>query len=219
MAAAALATDPALVVPRVFSDRCGEAVLTTAWRTGRGFAALVDAEPAERDAAARTLARFPWTTLFRHGFLHADPHPGNFLFPGGAAVVVLDWGALRRFSAAELDPFRALVTALLDDRRAAFRDALIATGLAPRPDRFDFDAAWEMFTWLYAPWKAPRFRFERTWWEAGRRWTGPGNPNQRTQGVPPAWVWLLRVQWGLAAVLTRLGAEGAFGEDLREALG
>lgn len=214
----ALGGDPALRVPATVPERCGDAVLTTVWEAGAPFSALVTGPREERGRAAATLARFPWTTLFRHGFLHADPHPGNFLFPGDGEIVVLDWGSVRRFSVDEIASFRSLVTAVLEGDRPRFRDAVVACGLAPRPDRFDFDAAWEMFSWLYAPWQAPNFQFERSWWEAGRRWTGPGNPNQRRQGLPPAWIWLLRVQWGLGAVLVRLGAAGAFRKDLREAM-
>jgi predicted unusual protein kinase regulating ubiquinone biosynthesis (AarF/ABC1/UbiB family) len=63
-AAAALAGDLALRVPRTLPERCAEAVLTAAWHDGEPFARLC-AGPAEaRNRAAATLARFPWTTLF-----------------------------------------------------------------------------------------------------------------------------------------------------------
>jgi predicted unusual protein kinase regulating ubiquinone biosynthesis (AarF/ABC1/UbiB family) len=217
-AARALLGDTALRVPATLPDRCGDAVLTTAWMPGAAFADLLAGPPDERNGAAVTLARFPWTTLFGHGFLHADPHPGNFLFPGGGEVTVLDWGSVRHFVPDEVEPFRTLIVSVLDGNRAHFRDAVVACGLAPRPDKFDFDAAWEMFSWLYAPYRGTSFHFDRAWWLAGRRWTGPANPNQRHQGMPAAWIWLLRVQWGLGAVLVRLEAEGDFGRGLREAV-
>lgn len=86
----AFADDPELHVPALVPTHCAEAVLTTRWADGDPFRTLCDAPAVRRDAASRTLARFPWTCLLRHGFLHTDPHPGNFVFPGDGDVVVLD---------------------------------------------------------------------------------------------------------------------------------
>ena len=36
--------------------------------------------------------------------------------------------------------------------------------------------------------------------------------------IPPPWIWLARMQFGLHAVLARMGAEGDFAGVLRDAL-
>lgn len=209
-AAVAFEGSAEIQIPPVVATHSSEAVLTTRWAEGSSFAALEASDASRRNRVGRVLARFPWVSLFQHGFLHADPHPGNFLFPVDGPVVVLDWGSTRRFSEAEVSAFREVLRPLARGDRAKFRSALISTGLAPHPDRFDFDASWEMHRWLYAPYLESNFTFRREWWQAGRRFTGPNAPNQRHHGLPPAWMWLLRVQWGLSAVLTRLEAEGDF---------
>jgi hypothetical protein len=42
--------------------------------------------------------------------------------------------------------------------------------------------------------------------------------NLRLLAIPPQWIWLQRLQWGLHAVLARLEAEGPFSEVFRDAL-
>lgn len=82
-----------------------------------------------------------------------------------------------------------------------------------------FDAHWEMVCHQYAPYRTPRFRFTRDYITAGASFTGPSNPNLRRLAIPPRWIWLTRLQWGLHAVLARLQAEGPFAELLRAQLG
>ncbi len=193
----------AVRVPAVLAERSSEGVLTTAWVDGARFEGLRAADEASRTQAGRALLGFTWASLLAHGFLHADPHPGNFLF--GEHVTVLDWGCVRRFTPAEVEPTRRLLRVVSTGRRAAFPDALAGAGLVPDPARFDHDAAWEMFRWMWAPYTAERFVFTVEWARAGARFSGPGAPNQRHTSFPPAWVWLMRVGMGVHTLLARLG--------------
>jgi predicted unusual protein kinase regulating ubiquinone biosynthesis (AarF/ABC1/UbiB family) len=207
-----LAGEPLLRVPAVVDARCGDGVLTTAWHEGTGFQALLEEPHEERAAAAVTLARFPFLTLFGHGLLQADPHPGNFRFRGGGAVTALDYGCVRRFTREQVEDYRHLSRVVVCDRRADFPDAAARAGLAPAPERLDMDEMWAMMCWMYAPYRAPRFRFERGWWERIRELSRPTNPNLRHQGMPPHWVWLQPTQVGLHAVLLKLEVEAALRE-------
>lgn len=205
LAAAArhLGSDDDIAVPALVPGRSCASVLTTAWVDGHRFEALRVAPAPAREAAASTLLRFTWTSLLRDGFLHADPHPGNFLF--GDRVTVLDWGSVRRFAPAEVEPLRTLLGVVARGDRVAFPDALVGAGLVPDLRRFDVDAAWEMFGWMWAPYTTPRFAFTTEWCRAGARFSGPGYPNQRRQAFPPAWIWIMRVGMGVHALLARLG--------------
>lgn len=216
--AQAFATDPEVSVPAVHLDRSAEGVLTTSWHEGERFAALFDAPAARRLAVARTLMRFSFTSLLRHGVLQADPHPGNFLFPGDGQVVALDYGCVRRFGPDTVAQFRHLSQVVLDGDRAAFPEAIRSTGQVGREDRYDDEEAWELHRWLYAPYLEPRFRFERRWWLRGLKFSQPTAKNARAMNLPPAWLWLVRMQWGLHAVLVRLHAEGDFRDSLRARL-
>lgn len=210
--------DPSLRIPAVVVGRCSEAVLTTEWHDGLRFEELASVSNARRNAIARTLVRFPFTSLFGHGVLHADPHPGNFLFPEVDAVVVLDFGCVKRLTARQVEDFRDLVHMVLDGRRGDVRELGARSGLTPRPDRIDFDELYAMLAWMFAPYTRPAFRFDRSWWDEGLRFTRPSNRNARHQGMPPHWLWLQRTVWGLHAVLMRLEVEVDLRDTMRSCL-
>lgn len=215
----ALRGDPAVQVPEVLPERSADIVLTTAWCEGRDFYAFAEHAPAaRRDAAGLALARVALHSFFALGTLNADPHPGNYLFPDGGPIVLLDFGCVRRFDPAFVDGERAVARAVLRGDRPAFRDAVIATGVVPRPDRFDFDLHYEMVRHQYRPYLGGAFRFEPAYIHEGARYTGPSNPNLRRMALPPPSIWWMRLVWGLHAVLARLRAEGDFGAVLRAAL-
>jgi predicted unusual protein kinase regulating ubiquinone biosynthesis (AarF/ABC1/UbiB family) len=217
--ARAFADDRAIVIPEVIRARCAETVLTTQWQDGEDFYQVC--EHADRDRRSEIgliLARFAHRSLFGLGTLNADPHPGNYLFPGGGSVVFLDFGCVRRFEPAYLERERALTLTVLNDRRADFRNALLETGIVPRPKKFDFDAHWALMRHQYAPYLSERFEFTPEYLRAGMSFSRPDNPNLRRLAIPPPWIWQQRLQWGLHAVLVRLAAEGPFRDVLLAAL-
>lgn len=217
--AAAFASDPEISIPCAVRERTRSTVITSHWAPGHDFYTFVEGADAERrNAVARVLVRFAYRSLFELSAVNADPHPGNYLFPAGGPVVFLDFGCVRRFDAAFVESERRLAQIVLDDRRDLFRDAVMETGMVAKPKRFDFDVHWDMLRHQWAPYREPGFRFTPEYIAAGAEFSRPGNPNLRRLAIPPPWIWLQRLQWGLHAVLVRLGAEGDFGEILRPLL-
>jgi predicted unusual protein kinase regulating ubiquinone biosynthesis (AarF/ABC1/UbiB family) len=207
----AFAADPDVMVPRAILERTRETVITTGWAEGDdfyGFAASADSE--RRNRVAMTLVRFAYRSLFELAALNADPHPGNYVFPPNGAVAFLDFGCVRRFEAAFVEAERRLARIVIADQRAEFNDALLATGIVAKPERFDFDAHWALLCHQWAPYRTARFRFTREYLAKGMEFSRPGNPNLRRLAIPPPWIWMQRLQFGLHAVLVRLGAEGDF---------
>jgi predicted unusual protein kinase regulating ubiquinone biosynthesis (AarF/ABC1/UbiB family) len=75
-------------------------VLVTAWEDGAGLRHVAETwSEGERKAAGRALLEHAFG-FFRHGFVHADLHPGNFRFrkttDGGVALVLYDFGCIFR---------------------------------------------------------------------------------------------------------------------------
>lgn len=213
----------AVRVPEVIGARSGGAVLTTGWCEGVDFYRFVEQAPAERrSAAGLVLARVALESFFCLGAVNADPHPGNYLFepPDGGRVVLLDFGCVRAFDRAYVERERAVARAVLADDRAAFREAVLATGMVPRPDRFDFGRWFEMMAWQYRPYRARPggFRFDPAYIEEGAQFNGTRETNLRRVALPPPWIWWMRLIWGLHAVLARLGAEGDFAAVMGGAL-
>ena len=217
---AVFADDPQIVFPAVVPDRSTETVLTTTWCEGRDFYSFCDqASEDERQAAARTMIRFAMTSLYAHGAINADPHPGNVLFRDRGEVVFLDFGCVRVLPTDWLDRDRAVVRALLADDRAAFDRAVLDSGIiAGDPARFDLDTHHAMMRWQWAPFLTDSFTFTPEHMQEGTRFSGPTNPNLRRMAIDGPWVWVERLRWGLLAVLTRMGASGSFRPILEQAL-
>jgi len=207
------------VIPEVIAERSTSAVLTTRWLEGRRLADFqATGTDSERQRAARLLATVAWRSVLVHGAVQADPHPGNFVFLPAGRLGLLDFGCVRVFD----DPFWssqvAVLRAVIDDARSDFDDAVVATGMVPRPARFDFETWWAQLRWQYRPYCTETFRFTPAYMAEARRFNGPGNTNMRHVALPPPWIWWMRLVVGLHAVLTRLGAEGAYRGLILDAL-
>lgn len=191
------------VVPEVVDRLSSDGVLTTTWAEGTPLADVENWSTDERRRLAHLLLGLPFHTLFPHGILHGDPHPGNVLArPDG--LVVLDFGSLVEVPSVDLLPLHALFIALLDRDTPAFREKAVQTGLVPDPDRIDWPEMEAFLQWLTAPWFERDFTPDDSWWKAGQRFAHPTHPNQRRQGLPPLWMWLERTMWGTAASARRL---------------
>jgi predicted unusual protein kinase regulating ubiquinone biosynthesis (AarF/ABC1/UbiB family) len=215
----AFASSSDVVIPSTVPERTAETVLTMAWCEGRDFYTFArDASQEARDAAGMVLLRFAHRSFFTLGMVNADPHPGNYVFLDDGRVAFLDFGCVRRFDPPFVDAERRLARIVLEGDRGAFPEAVLATGMVADPRKFDYDLHWKVMRHQYAPFIADAFTFSLEHVRAGMELNTPANPNLRRLAIPPQWIWLQRLQWGLLAVLARLGVHGSFGPMLREIL-
>jgi predicted unusual protein kinase regulating ubiquinone biosynthesis (AarF/ABC1/UbiB family) len=204
--AAWLARDAVLVVPEVIDAWSTEAVLTTRWEPGLSLEAFLATGPtqAERDVAAAALFRASVGGFHHLGLLHADPHPGNFAFRDGR-VVLYDFGCVRRFSVEHTRAFAAMAHALREGRRDALLEAAARFGF--RVKGAEQAASFERFARaFFAPMLArgpsvipPDGAFEV-------REVMKDKLAMAKLGLPRHLLFLLRLRFGLYAVLSRLGA-------------
>jgi predicted unusual protein kinase regulating ubiquinone biosynthesis (AarF/ABC1/UbiB family) len=208
--------DDALLVPHIHKALCGHAVLTTTFHEGLSYETFLTTAPQDsKNKAAQSLLRLAFKPLFRAGMMHADPHPGNQIYYDTGQIVALDFGCVRAFDHTWVAHYRRFCIAILDDAFETFRELACELGLAPRPERIDFEELWIMYRWMYEPLWKPHFAFHRAWWLQGRRFTSPSAKNGRHQGFPPEWIWIMRLHWGLWALLVSFEAEGDFGTPFR----
>jgi predicted unusual protein kinase regulating ubiquinone biosynthesis (AarF/ABC1/UbiB family) len=213
----AFGADQRVEIPPVILERTCSNVITTGWADGRDLyelASQVSAE--ERNEAGLVLLRFAYRSLFELGVVNADPHPGNYIFPEGGPVIFIDFGCTRPFSPSFLEAERNMMKVVIEDRRKDFRDALMATGMVARERGFDFDLHWRTLCHQYAPYRSDEFEFTLGYVREAMEFSGPTNPNLRKIAIAPEWIWLQRLQWGLHAVLARLGVRGSFAPLMRE---
>ncbi|MCX4247053.1 ABC1 kinase family protein [Paraliomyxa miuraensis] len=223
--ARAFGDDPEVCVPQVLTHRSAGTVLTSAWVEGEGFSALeAEVDPVRRNAIAATLVRFSYRSLLQLGVIQADPHPGNFVFPRpdasrpAGSVAFLDFGCVRALPLPMVDALREVVAAVRDDDRPRFRRAVVALGVVGRPKKFDYEHFFAVMEHLHRPLCSPRFSFDKAYVREGFALNGPRSPNARTIAMPPAYLWVARLQWGLWSILARLRAEGSFRPVLDELL-
>jgi predicted unusual protein kinase regulating ubiquinone biosynthesis (AarF/ABC1/UbiB family) len=92
------ANDPRVRIPKLHHALCTERVLTMDELPGRHLDAfLVDATHEARQTAGATLAELYYRQVFSLRMLHADPHPGNYLFEDDGRVGLVDFGCVKRF--------------------------------------------------------------------------------------------------------------------------
>lgn len=92
------AKDPGVHFPKIFPELCSRRVLTMEMLQGisaENVEALHQAG-ADLDELARRGANLYLQMIFRDGFYHADPHPGNLMVLPGGVVAVLDCGMVGR---------------------------------------------------------------------------------------------------------------------------
>lgn len=209
--ATAFADDPAVHIPAVVPQLSVGNVLSSAWVEGDKFEALrTSGDQARIDATAEVLLRFSYRSLFNFALIQADPHPGNFIFERSGRVTFLDFGCVRQLEPDFVAALRAMTFAVRDRDMPSFRRAVVDLGVVGQPKRFDFDHFFMVMEHLYRPLVAPHFRYTREYTAEGMRHNGPTNPNARALAIPPAYVWVMRLQWGLSSILAKLGAQGSF---------
>ena len=83
-----------LIVPEVFYDYSNRQVLTLEWMHGTPVGQIERLR--EQGVDLRKLSRFGveifFTQVFRHGFFHADMHPGNIFVAEDGRYIALDFG-------------------------------------------------------------------------------------------------------------------------------
>ena len=127
--------DPTVHIPVVSGDRCGRRVLTMELLQG-----IPGSQPdkmresgIDLNEFARRAANCFLNMIFRDGFYHADPHPGNFLVLPGGVLGLLDCGMVGRIDESLRELFEELLLRLLDKDAEGLSDLLLRAGSAP-PD-------------------------------------------------------------------------------------
>jgi ubiquinone biosynthesis protein len=125
--------------PAVVADRCGPRVLTLELMEGTTLGdASAAGEGADMTAFARRCAELWLTMIFRDGFVHADPHPGNIFVQPGGRIGVIDCGMVLRVDPATRSALAALGAAASRRDPAALTATLLS--VCDHPPVVDRDA-------------------------------------------------------------------------------
>jgi predicted unusual protein kinase regulating ubiquinone biosynthesis (AarF/ABC1/UbiB family) len=210
-----LAHLPGAHVPAVVAERSSRRVIATHFIAG---VPLAETPEALRDRVGQTIFRACFDLLFGSCIYNADPHPGNYLVAPDGGVTFLDFGCTRRFDAAMVVTWKAMARAILDGDRAAFETHFRALGFVGKERGFDWTYQWDAMRHLYRPFLEPGFRFDAEFVRSTFGIFMFDSPNRLKTAMPPEWLFLNRLQWGLFAVLAQLHATGPWRALFEDAL-
>jgi predicted unusual protein kinase regulating ubiquinone biosynthesis (AarF/ABC1/UbiB family) len=217
--------DHEIVIPRVFRSYSTKRVLTCEMIGGEDYASFCTRASAdERNAASATIWRFMFRSLFVHGWLYADPHPGNYRFLGGGRIAFLDFGCVKVLPTDLLEGTKRYITTAMDQQWPEFEQACVDV-LGYDPTDTESYELFIAYTKLLLEPLTKDATFRHTHEVAreavgflvrgGKKLAKPREgsllPNFPKPIRPPQeHLFMNRLQWGLASVMAGIGGEANY---------
>jgi predicted unusual protein kinase regulating ubiquinone biosynthesis (AarF/ABC1/UbiB family) len=205
---------PWVRVPQIVPEYCTEKLLTTEWVEGMTFEQFrTTASDRTKQRAAEVVWRFAQHAITRHGSFNGDPHPGNYRFHHDGSVTFLDYGLVKRWSPGEWESLMPTLDALIVRRDPVLLvEAMEASGFLRSGHGLAPDHVYSYVSSPYVPYLTDTFTFTREWMRdtLGVIFDvqGPHAPVIEQLNMPPSFVILDRVVWGVSAILGKLEAQG-----------
>ena len=200
---------PTIAIPAIIDGLSTRRVITSELSGGARFAELASWPQHERDLAAETIYRFVFRSLYEVRAFNGDPHPGNYLFHRGGKVTFLDFGLVRHFTPAELQPLLDMArTICVEHDPEAFRASLENAGFLRPGAPLSTQAIVEHLAVFYDTIREPGPRTITSDYASSvvRRFFDLRSPVAGYIAVPQPYVILQRINLGLFAVLGELSA-------------
>lgn len=203
---------PFIRVPRIFTEYCRPRVLVSEYLEGADFDEMLEtATEDERQRYGEAIFRFVYGSVHRFRLFNADPHPGNYLFPGDGTVCFLDFGSVKVFRRETREAIHAQLGAIIRHNPDELIRVLDEAGFIPTghtPDAKRLLGWFERFNapvledrqWTYTPDYAREIIRATTDPRAGYL------DLLRKLNLPRDYLLLNRIQWGVNSILGRLRA-------------
>ena len=214
------ASDPEIVVPKIYPKWSTKHVLTSQFLKGRRFSEfLSESTPEERNQAGKIIFRMAFESVFKHGILNCDPNPGNYIFLDQGKVGFIDFGCVKALDPKFVELWRNYILAFIKGDDLASNRIIIEMGYVPNPKTFDFKYHNELMRLLQKPWLDEKpFTFNREYVVSIGKKITIENPNRSKINLPKNWVFVNRLQWGLYSVLASLEAKADWRDIMLQAL-
>ena len=203
---------PFIKVPQVYAEWCRPRVLVSEYVEGLSFEEMLASSTAEEQRRyGEIIYRFVFGSLQRFRLFNGDPHPGNYLFPGDGTVVFLDFGSVKMFRSVTRERLQAQLSAAIDHDAQGLLDLMTDAGFVRADQDIDADRMLELFR-LFNRAVLEDEEFEYTSDYARDVIRAGGDPRGgywdllRKMNMPPEYLLLNRIQWGVNSILARLGA-------------
>lgn len=129
------ADEPHVRIPAVYADLCSHQIITMEHLDGISGTDIVALQASGENLAefARRGANMYLEMVFRDGFYHADPHPGNLMLLPGCVVGVIDCGQVGRIDDELRDEVETLLLAIVENDSTQVTEQVLRLGSVP-PD-------------------------------------------------------------------------------------
>ena len=125
----ALGKDQRFVVPRLHKKLTTDSILAMDFADGAPIESIAELEQSERNRVVTTLIELMLHELFTLNMVQTDANFANYRYqPDTGRIVLLDFGATRRFAPEFVAAYRDLLKAVLNDDEAAIVTAAEAVG-------------------------------------------------------------------------------------------
>ena len=201
---------PFVTIPAVDLATSTRRILTTEWINAMSWAEFeATAHSAARHHAGESIWRFAQHAIHRLGAFNGDPHPGNYRFDSDGRVTFLDFGLVKRWTPGEWEQLSPSVDAIVVHRDP---DRLVAVmediGFLRTGHGLDPQQVYDYVSTPYLPYLSDTFTFTRNFVHDAMATIidvkGPHADVIERLNMPPSFVILDRVVWGVSAILGRL---------------
>lgn len=203
---------PLIHVPEVVADLCRSRVLVSERIRGRTYDEIAETgTEEERQRVGEIIFRYAFGSIGRFRLFNGDPHPGNYIVEDDGAVAFIDYGSVKMFSRERFAQMREVESAVLMGDRDRFIQGMRSSGFLPPNTPVDEAMLFDWFRLYLRPILAEQpFTFTPDFAaEVLRTTTDPRSPFAdvlRRLNLPPDYLLLNRIQWGINSVLAKLGA-------------
>ncbi|MFV1983974.1 MAG: ABC1 kinase family protein [Thiohalomonadales bacterium] len=154
---------PNIKVPDVFTEYCSTRVLATEYLEGEHLNQWLNNNPdqQQRNKMGQLLFDLFCFQLHELKTLHADPHPGNFIFCENNTIALIDFGCIHQLQPDFSSKVSRLFTSDAEQLYLAYRDLnIINQSLSFEQYQQEFfPAVQEMYLWIIAPFEKDFYDF------------------------------------------------------------
>jgi predicted unusual protein kinase regulating ubiquinone biosynthesis (AarF/ABC1/UbiB family) len=166
--------------------------------------------------------RFAQGSLHEHRVFNGDPHPGNYRFHRDGTVTFLDFGLVKRFTDAEYGSLVPTIDHVLSGDAPGLVEAMETAGFLHPGHGLDPQRVFRTVSAPYRAYLPEEFTFTPDYTREAMTSLldvrGPYADVLKALDMPPGFVLLDRVVWGVSSMLGRLHARNRWRGILEEYL-